>query len=395
MRTARLPAFVAIAFSLGLAGHAALAAPPAPAATPLVAEVLSVPRLVHGSDDRFHLVYELRLSNVTDQPAVLKRIAVIDQASGRRLLNLEGEAIAGRVSLGGHGEGTTTLGGFQFGLAFLHVGMAAGEAVPTGLVHEIEGSFARLGTDVAMRIAGTPVVATMPPLLGPPLRGGGYVAGDGCCDSTRHVRALLPMDGAFRLAQRFAIDWERVDEGNRIVSGDLRDLRSYRIYGEPVLAVADGRVVHARDGLPDQTPGALPPGLPIEEADGNSVVLDIGGGAYVLYAHLRPGSVKVSAGEQVRRGDPIGEVGNSGNSQAPHLHLHVMDGPSSLAADGLPYLFDAFTVTALDEAGTADFDRAEATGRPMALTPLSPPLPMRARLPLDLSVIRWGDPEGR
>ena len=77
-------------------------------------------------------------------------------------------------------------------------------------------------------------------------------------------------------------------------------------------------------------PGALPPGLPIAEADGNFVVLDIGNGAFVLFAHMQPGSVTVKAGDKVKRGQVLGRVGNTGNSQAPHLHLHVMDGPSPL-----------------------------------------------------------------
>ena len=109
----------------------------------------------------------------------------------------------------------------------------------------------------------------------------------------------------------------------------------------------------------------------------------------MLYAHLRPGSVRVRSSERVRRGEPIGEVDNTGNSQAPHLHLHVMDGPNGLLANGLPYVFEAFTVPASDEAGTADFDRAEATGSPLMLTPRSPPLLVRNALPLDLSIVDW------
>src|SRR5262249_48313305 len=154
--------------------------------------------------------------------------------------------------------------------------------------------------DVAMRVAATPVVSSEPAVLGPPLRGQGYVAADGCCDSIRHVRALLPLDGRFYLSQRFAIDWERIDDAGRVFRGDPKDVRSYRIYGDAVLAVADATVVAARNDLRDQPPGRLPEGLPIDEADGNFVILDIGGGAYALYAHLAPRSVRVTAGDRVR-----------------------------------------------------------------------------------------------
>jgi murein DD-endopeptidase MepM/ murein hydrolase activator NlpD len=148
-------------------------------------------------------------------------------------------------------------------------------------------------------------------------------------------------------------------------------------------------VVASRNDLADQVPGKLPDGLSIDEADGNFVILDIGGGAYALYAHMQPGSVRVSSGDRVRRGDQIGNVGNSGNSQAPHLHFHVMDAPSALASNGIPYMFDAFSVTAVDEAGTEDFDRAEATGSPLTLIPRVPPTHLDKALPLDLSIVDW------
>lgn len=155
-----------------------------------------------------------------------------------------------------------------------------------------------------------------------------------------------------------------------------------------MLAVADGTVVAARNDLPEQVPGALPKNLPLDQADGNFVVLDIGG-AYVLYAHMQPGSVTVTAGARVRRGDRLGKVGNTGNSQAPHLHLHVMDGPSPLLANGIPYVIDAFILTAIDLAGTADFDKAEATGTTLTLTPVVPPRAMKNVLPLDLTVVEF------
>jgi hypothetical protein len=71
------------------------------------------------------------------------------------------------------------------------------------------------------------------------------------------------------------------------------------------------------------------------------------------------------------------------------MHLHVQDGTSPLASNGLPYVFDRFAVTAVDEAGTADFDKAEATGVPLTLTPRNPPADLSNVLPLDLSVVDW------
>jgi murein DD-endopeptidase MepM/ murein hydrolase activator NlpD len=48
---------------------------------------------------------------------------------------------------------------------------------------------------------------------------------------------------------------------------------------------------------------------------------------------------------RVRRGELLGRLGNSGSSTGPHLHFQVMDRPSALAAEGLPYVFDRFRLT--------------------------------------------------
>lgn len=382
---------LALPLSQGLRAETPAAAAAMVTPTALVGNVLFTPRPVPGSDGRQHLVYELQLSNVTAERVQLKRLGIFGDEDKEPLAVLDGAEIARRFSPAGRrGNESAELGGYQYGIGFLHVALPAGRAVPQRLRHEVEAWFDQFKADAVIKLGPVAVAKSTPPVLGPPLRGDGYIAGDGCCDSVRHVRALLPLNGGFRLAQRFAIDWEKLGADGRLVKGDRKQVANYHIYGEPVLAVADGTIVDTRNDLPDQVPGALPDGLPISEADGNFAVLDIGGGAFALYAHMKPGSVRVKTGDKVRRGDVIGAVGNTGNSSEPHLHLHVMDGPSPLLADGLPYVFDAFTVKAIDQAGTADFDRAAETGSPVSLTPVVPPLAIRGALPLDLSVIEWG-----
>jgi hypothetical protein len=364
---------------------------PDPVMTPLVARVLFPPQAVPGSDGKRHLVYELDLANASPAATALKKIEVLEADTATTLLTLDRDDIARRLSVGGRrGAESAELGTGQFGVVFLHVPLEAEAPIPSALVHRLSLRLALPNpVDITETVGRTGVNRAAPPVLGPPLTGKGFVAADGCCDTIRHVRALLPLNGSFALTQRFAIDWEQIDGENRLVKGDLAEPKNYTIYGQSVLAVADGTVVSARNDLPEQVPGALPAGLPIAEADGNFIVLDIGGGAYVLYAHMQPGSVLVRAGAQVKRGDILGKVGNTGNSQAPHLHLHVMDGPSPLLANGIPYVFDSFAITAIDRAGTPDFDKAEATGTPLTLTPFTPPRRFQNVLPLDLSVVEF------
>ena len=382
--------FAALVMLLFAANSARAAEPDGLQLTPLVASVLAPPHAFPGSDGRVHLVYEVRIANGTGTRLRLERIGVADAKGGAPLATLDAAAIGGRLSLGGRrGSEARELRPFQFGVVFLHVTLAAGAPVPARLVHTIEGSLDEPRADITVRVAETSVVSSPVPSLGPPLRGHGYVAADGCCNSIRHVRALLALNGTFYLSQRFAVDWERIDAEGTIFRGNPKDVRSYHIYGDAVLAVTDATVIASRNDLPDQVPGKLPDGLPLDEADGNYVILDVGGGAYALYAHMVPGSVRVRAGDHVRRGDQLGTVGNTGNSQAPHLHFQMMDGPSGFASNGVPYVFDAFAVTAVDQAGTADFDRAEATGSPLTLTPRVPPASFSQVMPLDLSVVDW------
>ena len=209
-------------------------------------------------------------------------------------------------------------------------------------------------------------------MISPPLRGDHYISADSCCDATRHTRAALPVNGRVWVGQRYAVDWEQTDASGRIYAGPPEKLQSYAIFGQPVLAVANAVVVSVIDGLPEQTPGKYPTNIPLDQADGNSVILDLGEHRYAVYAHMQPGSIKVRGGEKVHPGQVIGLVGDTGNSIVPHLHFQVTAGPSSFSANGLPYEISAFQVTG-NTGGTEAFDQAESNGTPLAITPINPP----------------------
>ena len=198
------------------------------------------------------------------------------------------------------------------------------------------------------------------------------------------------MNGALHLGQRFAIDWNGVDADNRFVVGDPDLNPSWTFYGKPVVAVADAGVVTAVDRFPDQVPNHPKP-VTLQQADGNHVILDLGDGRYAFYAHLKPGSVRVERGDHVRRGELIGQLGNSGSSTGPHLHFQVMDSPSPLASDGLPFVFDRFRfrgrIPPLDDALMA---RVNA-GEPVPVDPAGAG-PRRGQLPLGRDVVDF--PQG-
>jgi hypothetical protein len=370
-------------------GHGAAPMPEmTEALTPLVLAVLTPPHPVPGSDRLIHLVYELQVTNASSLPWRIESVTVQDvENRDAAVATISGADLPSKMSLLGDRESkTTTLESNQSGVVWLHLRFKTHEAIPKVLAHQlvVASESAQL-TEVGGR---TPVAAEPAIVLGPPLRGAGWLAGDGCCEAPRHVRALLPVNVRLHLAQRFAIDWERLDDEHRLFVGNPKDVKNYFAYGQEVLAVADATVVRAMDRFADLVPGPLPPSIPPQEADGNHLILDLGNGRFALYAHLQPGSLQVQVGDRVRRGQILARVGNTGNTTAPHLHFHVMSGPSPLASDGLPYVIDTFDLVGR-VGSTVEFDKAEREGTPLAIQNVEIAGRHRHELPLDLSVVNF------
>jgi len=377
----RVCLFVLLASSLPALAAGDDEAPPQP--TPVLMRVLDAPVPVKGSDGRCHLVYELELTNFAHATVGIDRLDVIDVRSGNAVASLGSGDVAQRLVVRDKAVTPGSLGVAQAGLVYVHANVDCA-SMPRVIVHRLAARSGAAG--IVETAAQVQLAAPTDLVLDPPLRGSRYIAGDGCCDSTRHVRATLPLNGRALTAQRFAIDWEQLDEQDRIYAGDPARPASYMIYGKPVYAVADARVIAAVDGFPDSPPGALPAIIGLAQADGNHVVLDLGGGRFALYAHLAPDSVAVHAGEQVRRGQVLGRVGTSGNSSEPHLHFQVTDAPSPLASNGLPYLLSHFVSTRRG-VSTAAFDQAIVDGKPIANAPVPGPAARERVLPLDLWIV--------
>lgn len=145
----------------------------------------------------------------------------------------------------------------------------------------------------------------------------------------------------FPIQQRYAYDFVVTDDEGRSHDGS-GGIESFYCFDEPILAPADGTVVAAKDGHRDSphTTGWLDPLQ--YRIFGNYVVLDHGS-EYSVLAHLRAGSVAVSPGDEVARGEAVGRCGHSGNSSEPHLHFQLQDHPNLYLGAGLPVQFDDVT----------------------------------------------------
>jgi hypothetical protein len=124
-------------------------------------------------------------------------------------------------------------------------------------------------------------------------------------------------------AQWYGIDFVKVDGPSKraLVKTTGANVEDFFSWGEPVLSPVDGEVIAVVGDLPDNALGGKDEGNPA----GNHVVIKASSSRYVYIAHLRRASVTVKAGQHVASGQPLGKCGNSGNSDFPHIHMHVQD----------------------------------------------------------------------
>ena len=128
-----------------------------------------------------------------------------------------------------------------------------------------------------------------------------------------------PADGA----QRDYTCGIKSRDGHRGTDFALTDMRIYA-RGVPVVAAAPGVVSATRDGVTDQLYTDDTAHLVDGRECGNAVRIEHENGLQTLYCHLRKDSVRVSKGEEVARGAPLGLVGLSGQTNYPHVHMSVL-----------------------------------------------------------------------
>jgi hypothetical protein len=263
------------------------------------------------------------------------------------LQTLDGDALKSVIRPFGGDLGATTLLPGQGALVWMDVVVDSYDDVPKAIDHAIALTLSKpspplLPPTLTETIARTSPVDEEPVVIGPPLVGGGWLDGNSCCALTPHRAAVNPLNGQLWTPERFAIDFLRIDETTKkMVDGPIDQLSSYPSEGADILAVADGPIVANVTDQREQTPGKNPSGLELGEYGGNNIIQDMGDGRFAFYAHLVPDNpLGLAVGDRVTKGQVIGRLGNSGNSDAPHLHFHVMDRADPLAANGLPFVLE-------------------------------------------------------
>lgn len=145
------------------------------------------------------------------------------------------------------------------------------------------------------------------------------------------VGIFLPTEGAWKIQQGFdghfthrglwrhALDFVAVDDNERTFVNTGLELTDYFSFGKPVFAPLEGYIVGCIGSDPDNKIGQV-----MNSRNwGNHVIIRSYDGICVTLAHLKSHSVIVKVGDKVLVGQKLGECGNSGYSQEPHLHVQV------------------------------------------------------------------------
>ena len=320
---------------------------------PVLNMTVPFPPIPVASQNGINLAYELELVPAAGQVPVVEKVEVLDPATGKILYTADGELLAALYhpadipppTPAELWNGTGKLSLARISLWFV----VSPDAVPDRLSHRLTLNRTAAGL-LPLTISGGEVAVRKdlaPVVVGSPMQGPGWMVMETTSPLTHHFRAQISMNGVTRVPQRYAQDWVYLDTvTGQAASGNATFARNYYGWGKEILAVANGTVIDASDGLPDAEKIYSPLGTTIATAAGNYVILDLGNKKYACYAHMINGSVRVKTGDVVKEGQVIGLMGNSGNSDIPHLHFQVVTDKSSfLGAEGYPHVYRSFAVT--------------------------------------------------
>jgi len=270
----------------------------------------------------------------------LERIVVLNHHTGEELQRIE------RADLPKIYQGDL---GTHFGIRFEHLTrcyfslrlpIPLGAPVPAEIRHRLVFTNGRVVEGGVL----SPRVHERPRVIASPLRGERLVFLNQATMGY-HFNVAMFRDGNLYTTERYAFDAMQVNAAfTDFCAGDPRVNSSYFNYGLPIFSVAPGRVVRVENGLPENKGNAGDVVLnSMMEYAGNHVIIDIGEGVYAGYAHCQTGSITVEVGDQVQQGDVIARLGNSGNSDAPHLHFQLCDSPDFFWGRGLPFVLESYT----------------------------------------------------
>ncbi len=335
--------------------------------TPVVTMTNPVAPIPVASTDGINIAYELELNTPNDMKFLPEKIEVIDSSTQKILFTPTAEVLAKSFKPAADPPLTSEemmKGSLKVPTPRISIWFKVNpDAVPDKLMHRVTLNRTSSGLPPVTVTGGEVTVRkdVKPVVIGSPMRGPGWAVMETTSGTTHHFLMPVTMYNRTTVDQRYAQDWFYIDPVTGHASnGNVTLASDFYGYGKELLAVANGTVVDTLDGVPDNPIYKLPP-FAFETGTGNNVVIDIGNNKYACYCHIIPGSIKVKKGDSVKEGDVIGLLGNSGQSEIPHLHFEVVtDHPAIMGSEGYPFVFRSFDLIAEMNATLLD----ERTSRP-------------------------------
>lgn len=304
-------------------------------------------------DHQAYLTYEIYLSNLGKYSFKLDKVEVMDAEHQHKVLYTYDAAQLSKMikSFANPNDSTSLIihPGMRDALFFMEEFNK--KNIPGKLLHRFYLSIVDPDVNEKQQIPESTMIVAAPVkvdtqepvIVGAPLHGSHWVAFNGPSNTSIHRRAQIVGDGNIYFPERFAIDFIQFDaNGNMYRNNDPSKNENWISYGANIYSVADGKVIAVKDGLADNKPPGRDYPITFNTIAGNYVIIDIGHHQYAFYAHFIPQSITVRVGDHVNKGEVIGRLGNSGNSDAPHLHFHIIDQANPLLGQGIPYGFAEF-----------------------------------------------------
>jgi len=315
--------------------------------SPLIGNVTTDLTPAKFSDGKYYLMYELIVSNVTKSNIVIEKITLSDPLNNDNTISeMDTEDIKNHLHITQSENPNNTIKPNETAAIIINQIYDEG-SVPKAIDHNISYTalepYLIIPAQGIEKIARTQVSPEKPIVISPPLAGEKWLAVN-VSDNYAHRNSFFPLNGQWFVPERWAVDYISLTNDNRVHSGDPENLKSYPGYGQDLLAVKKAKVLKVVDGLDDLEIGKTLQNMSLDNLGGNYVFLDIGDGYGAFYAHIIKDTITVKEGDTVKRGQVLGKLGNSGNSTGPHLHFHIVKGSFPLAAQGVPYIIDEFTV---------------------------------------------------
>jgi hypothetical protein len=300
-----------------------------------------VPIEVKSTNGKVNLMYSIESVNFEKDGYKLKDFQVLNADNGKILCNISDTGKYLMI----HRPSVVPVDSYYYPLAIhesyrFSVGLVLDKSqVPQKIKHRI--IVTKDSKEVVSEAAETTVSKESLPILSPPLKGDLMIATNTTVLNLNHSSFQCTFKGKTTVPERFCVDWLKIDAYGRYYIGDMKNCDNWYGFGQVVYASSSGEVAYIQDGMPDRVPFTVKDNdTNLYNAVGNCVIIYTAGG-YQIYAHLKLYSVSVELGQKVTSGQPIGKVGNSGNSDAPHLHFGLHSSFPYYISEGLPYYINS------------------------------------------------------